>query len=118
MQNQKKRKIESQSETTAHNKEAVNFYYKLTGRIPNEWKCVCGNVRIQQVGAGYSNLMQHITSQHPSYLKEILEQKKYGKLEMYGLVPSARVSQIYGWLDFIISEGYMNLFSFLALLIN
>ena len=77
------------------NKQIVDFYFNEKEK--NKFRCRCGNER--KVGNGYQNLLTHIYTKHPNYLQEIQNQESVFK-------PSDKVTCIYGWLDWIISNGY------------
>ena len=47
------------------NKDVVQFYFTHKGE--NKWTCRCGRSRKQELNKGYSNLMSHITIDHPEW---------------------------------------------------
>jgi hypothetical protein len=74
-------------------KKAAEFYFKP---IPNEkekYQCkICPKVqRIQKVGTGYSNLMEHVRKDHPNYEEEMT--KNNGKLEGIKLKPDSLLTR-------------------------
>ena len=77
------------------NKQIVDFNFNEKEK--NKFRCRCGNER--KVGNGYQNLLTHIYTKHPNYLQEIQNQESVFK-------PSDKVTCIYGWLDWIISNVY------------
>lgn len=92
--------------TDDKNIEYVNFYFKPLKNDEERYKCKCGKLRKQAKKTGYTNLMDHIRTQHKDYVDVVKNQKKNGQLDLAGFTPSEAATQVYGWLDLILTEGY------------
>ena len=60
--------------TALSNEKICRAYFQGIGtetedKIIKKWKCRCGNLRMK--GNGWSNLMDHIKSAHPSFREEL-----------------------------------------------
>ena len=92
--------------TDDKNIEYVNFYFKPLKNDEERYKCKCGKLRKQAKKTGYTNLMDHIRTQHKDYVDVVKNQKKNGQLDLAGFTPSEAATQVFGWLDLILTEGY------------
>ena len=88
----------------AENKQYVDYYFRLVPGSAHTWKCKCGKKRKKLDGTGNSNLMSHIKLEHPNYETQVNEAKP--GIGQY-FVQSETATTLYGWLDLIISEGYV-----------
>lgn len=92
--------------TDDKNIEYVNFYFKPLKNDEERYKCKCGKLRKQAKKTGYTNLMDHIRTQHKDYVDVVKNQKQNGQLDLAGFTPSEAATQVFGWLDLILTEGY------------
>src|SRR5690606_3736714 len=101
-----KRSLETdQQKTQISNEEIVQHFYTKVANSTYLWQCKCGAQRKQVNKTGYTNLMNHLSNAHPGFEKDVRESMKSGlQLDKY-FYPSEKASQIYGWLDWIISDG-------------
>lgn len=59
------------------NQQIVDSFFKITNSFKegdksiNVYQCRCGANRKVKEKTGYSNLMSHITQQHPDYMGEV-----------------------------------------------
>ena len=51
-------------------KAIVKRYFTEFPEDNSKWKCRCGNILTQKPNTGWSNLFQHIKSQHSDYLQD------------------------------------------------
>jgi hypothetical protein len=89
------------------NKALCLYYFKLENPEKSDEKyiCKCNTRRTQKPNTGWSNLLSHITTDHPEHVEEYSNHIKKNSLDNY-FKPSQKALKIYGWLDFIISGGY------------
>lgn len=90
----------------------INFYYKQLKNDEDHWKCKCGKIRKQIKNTGYTNLMNHLQTQHKDYVDVVQSQKRNGQLDLAGFTPCEAATQLFGWLDLIITDGYFFLYLF------
>ena len=70
------------------------YYGKFSLVGPNKHNCLaCGNVRTQNISSGYTNLIDHVTSQHADDYVEIMEayrsnEKESGPLDSFFIIIS------------------------------
>ncbi|ETP25848.1 hypothetical protein F441_01314 [Phytophthora nicotianae CJ01A1] len=67
----------TQRPATFTNRQVANFYFRPCRDQYDEvileyFRCRCGAVRKRAPGSGYTNLMQHIRREHPSFAAEML----------------------------------------------
>jgi hypothetical protein len=96
---------DEQTTVTPSTKDICRLYFgkkPLDGKS-NTWRCQCGNERkCDVITHGYSNLMTHIKSRHPDYLKKFADCTT-------GLVPGDTSSQGgQRTLDFLIDKKSFN----------
>jgi hypothetical protein len=99
------RPLESKKNKQATNAELVKFYFTQDEKVDGSWHCTCGKTRKQLPNTGTSNLINHIKTEHKNFEEEVKlasHQKDIGSF----FSPSEKAKNIYGWLDWIISEGY------------
>ena len=88
----------------SQNQQIVKKYFDPTDS-EHLWKCKCGKKLIQKKGSGWTNLLNHIKSQHPEYstMKEIKQQS----LSSFTSIPSTSSSvncsalNVYGWIEWV-----------------
>lgn len=102
---------ESKKDKTASNVEIVNAFFTRDPVDRNLWICKCGKKRKQEPKTGYTNLVNHVKHEHTDVIEETLKKQKQGALDKF-FVPSSKAINIYGWLDWIISEGYIFRYKF------
>ena len=83
-------------------KALVESYF--TKVAPNEYKCKCGRKRKQKDGAGYSNLLNHIQSDHPDHAHHVMETNTV-ITNSAGMAATRKANNIYCWIDWIITEA-------------
>lgn len=90
-----------------NHKEICLFYFTLDKKINPEndkrYLCKCGAIREKKPNTGWSNLMSHITKEHPAYLQETNQSGNQPSLKM--TFYSAKTINIYGWINWILSCG-------------
>ncbi len=99
-----KRKL-SDGEPDFQNSEIVEYFFKQDPIDKNLWLCKCGKKRTQADKKGYSNLLNHIHTSHTGWKEELKDAKRSVGIIKYFL-PSDEAKKIYGWLHWIITEGY------------
>lgn len=104
-----KRKYETKKAKQINNQDIVNFYFKQDQKAPHKWHCKCGKSRQQAVNSGTTNLVNHVLTDHPNYREEVNNALNQKEIQTYFL-PSEKATNIYGWLDWVISEGYIKVF--------
>jgi hypothetical protein len=101
-----KRTLELDQNAVIGNKEYIEYYFKKVVNKDGLFKCRCGKERKQAPKTGFSNLLNHIKCEHKDYDSVVQSELKKGHLLDKYFYPSEKATQIYGWLDWIISEGY------------
>ncbi|ETO60641.1 hypothetical protein F444_21183 [Phytophthora nicotianae P1976] len=96
----------TQRPVTFTNKQVANFFFrpcrdKYDEVILEYFRCRCGAVRKRSPGSGYTNLMQHIRREHPTFAAEMLAATpgETGSLLHY-VRHSAQ--NTFGWLEWIV----------------
>lgn len=93
-QPEKKQKLDTQS---------ICDYFFTKSPEKHTYICkICFISRSQAKGTGRTNLMNHLTTTHPTYQSIMAEKKDPSSLKQY-FTPKS--SNIYGWLDWIITNG-------------
>ena len=104
------------------NREVCEFYYVKDPAGPKpdsndkdklklKWTCDCGNcVKLVAEGSGYSNLMDHITRDHPDYLDVMrastqFEDKSIAKFMIKNPITS-KANWIYSWLEWVVMGNH------------
>ncbi|KAJ0393153.1 hypothetical protein P43SY_010450 [Pythium insidiosum] len=85
-------------------KQLCSFFYTAVCR--GEYKCnICNAVRKQAPKTGYSNLMSHLSSVHPTHAEEYAEfqRRSLSSLEVFGFVDQD-TSNMYDWLRWIVER--------------
>ena len=77
-------------------KDTVMKYFHQIPDSDSQWKCVCGKVCSQKKNSGFTNLFNHIKSQHPEYAET--NQPKIASC--FPTVPQ-KASNIYAWVKYI-----------------
>jgi hypothetical protein len=99
------KKNKTQHEVRDLNKELVALYFTAVNGNDDKFKCShCGKVRTQKPKTGLQNLVQHIKDGHEDWPQR-LEASRTNLITNY-FQADKKSLKIYGWLDFIISEGY------------
>ena len=83
-------------------KALVESYF--TKVAPNEYKSKCGRKRKQKDGSGYSNLLNHIQSDHPDHAHHVMETNTV-ITKSAGMAATRKANNIYCWIDWIIIEA-------------
>lgn len=79
-------------------KNLVKNYFNVTNEDNSRWQCKCGKILTQRKNTGWSNLFNHVKTQHPEYqklLKPALSIDKFIKK----VDTSTKSNNIYGWLN-------------------
>lgn len=81
-------------------KSTVELYFIQDPDNSSKWKCKCGKVLVQRKNAGWTNLLNHIKSQHPEHNQIV---KPHPKLDNFVTVGdnTKKGRNIYGWLNWI-----------------
>ena len=97
-------------QTSFSTKEIINFYFPTTKNLSAsrtssviEFKCLWGRERKQNLGSGFSNLLNHVKSDHPEYNNEMNKKFKDGNTSM---IFSKKTWNVYSWLQWIIEGGH------------
>lgn len=84
----------------SHLKSVVMRYFKV-GETQDQWSCRCGKSLTQRKGTGWSNLFNHIKSQHPDWKeKEERCQPSIDKSILKSTVPES-VKTMYNWMEWV-----------------
>ena len=79
----------------------------------NRHKCLrCGIVRTQRLRSGYSNLKDHLQTEHPDWQEtmKVFYAEGRGPMDTYVSQASSKAKSIHGWLEWTIMDN--NSFSF------
>lgn len=76
-------------------KKTIVLKYFSKCDAPNSWKCSCGKILIQRENTGYTNLFNHIKSQHVDYSTE----SPQPTIDNFAVPKKAH--HIYSWLEWV-----------------
>ena len=88
------------------------FWQPVDGQ-ENRHKCLrCGIVRTQRLRSGYSNLKDHLQTEHPDWQEtmKVFYAEGRGPMDTYVSQASSKAKNIHGWLEWTIMDN--NSFSF------
>ena len=84
----------------AQNVEAiVRRYFTEFPENNSKWKCRCGKILTQKPNTGWSNLFQHMKSQHSDYLQDA--QSTLQSFVVSKPASTKKAANIYSWLQWI-----------------
>merc|ERR1712062_649345 len=65
----------------------------------NKWKCRCGRELTQKKGSGWTNLLNHLKSQHPNYSDDA------SQLKLSTFMPKNKMADtVFGWIEWICTD--------------
>ncbi|ETI47087.1 hypothetical protein F443_08620 [Phytophthora nicotianae P1569] len=96
----------TQRPATLTNRQVANFYFRpccdqYDEVILEYFRCRCGAVRKRAPGLGYTNLMQHIRREHPSFAAEMLAATRGETGSLLHYVRNSALNT-FGWLEWIV----------------
>ncbi|ETV74064.1 hypothetical protein H257_11375 [Aphanomyces astaci] len=80
-------------------RQLAELFFTRNAPGSTDWTCRCG-VRRAQNGSGYSNLVSHITSEHPEY-NTFDAMNPPAPTALFDIMVPRLVSTVYGWLHWI-----------------
>ena len=80
-------------------KAIVKRYFTEFPEDNSKWKCRCGKILTQKPNTGWSNLFQHIKSQHSDYLQDA--QSTLQSFVVSKPASTKKAANIYSWLEWI-----------------
>ena len=85
------------------NKFIVQLYFTQSKDSNNKWKCKCGKEIIQKKNTGWTNLFNHIKSQHPESTERERHLKPTSSIDHYVKTNDAskKGKNIFNWIDWI-----------------
>jgi hypothetical protein len=98
---EKKAKTGDTSKET--NKAIVALFWKRQAST-DVWICTCGTTRKVKPKTGWTNLVTHVTTNHENWKEELEKSRALSGIEAH-FAPDEKSKQIFGWLDFVVSEG-------------
>ena len=74
----------------------------FTEQEDGKWRCKCGKELIKKKGCGWTNLVNHLKSQHPDYNE--IEENKQAKIDNFVSLKNKKAENVFGWLEWICVE--------------